>query len=260
MIFNKKNILNSKMMFLFLILFVFSCKTNDLKLRKINAKIVNINENQESNKEIDALIKPYAEDVNNKMNSVLCINPTAIEKKNINKFQNDIGNWMSDVVFSKTKSLFFIKYKKTLDICLLNSGGVRTILPAGNVTTRNAFEIMPFENEVVVLELSGEVIYEMAQFIVKEQKPHPMKGMIITLDKNDAIKSIKIGDEMLDNTKLYYVATNDYLAGGGDSMNFLKKNSQKFITDYKLRNLIIDYFKSVNEISFSKDERIIYGD
>ena len=61
----------------------------------------------------------------------------------------------------------------------------------------------------------------------------------------------------MDLNKIYYVATNDYLANGGDNMTFFTKNTQKYKTDYKIRNLLIDYFQVVKEISFAKDERII---
>jgi 2',3'-cyclic-nucleotide 2'-phosphodiesterase (5'-nucleotidase family) len=44
---------------------------------------------------------------------------------------------------------------------LLNNGGLRAILPLGNVTTRTAFQIMPFENTMVVIALKGEQILEM---------------------------------------------------------------------------------------------------
>lgn len=253
----KNNITNNKILLLLLIILFINCKSNELQVRKINAKIVNINENQESNKEIDVLIKPYSEDVNAKMNKILCKNPVSIEKKSINKYQNEIGNWFADVVFKRTKTVFFIKNKLKLDICMLNSGGIRTILPAGDVTTRNAFEIMPFENEVVVLELKGSEIKEMAQFLIKEQKPHPMYGMKISLNEKSEITSILIGNEPLDLSKSYYVATNDYLANGNDNMTFFLKSINKYKTDYKIRNLLIDYFSDVQEISFSKDERII---
>lgn len=255
MTFKKKKMQILKIFLSLFISIILSCKSNDLEVRKINAKIINIDKNQEANKEVEDIIKPYSKDVDEKMNAVLCYNPTPLEKKKINNYQNDIGNWMADVVFDFTNKTFEKKYNKKLDICLLNAGGVRAILPAGNVTTRNAFEIMPFENEVVVLELSGEVIKEIADYIIIGQKPHPMKGMIIEIEK-EKIKTIKVGGILLDLNKKYYVATNDYLANGGDNMNFFKKNTQKYVVDYKIRNLLIDYFKSVKQISYSKDIRV----
>ena len=55
---------------------------------------------------------------------------------------------------------------------------------------------------------------------------------------------------------LYYVATNDYLSNGGDNMNFFKKSVQKYDLDYKLRNVLIDYFKEVDTIPVIKDVRV----
>jgi len=52
------------------------------------------------------------------------------------------------------------------------------------------------------------------------------------------------------------VGTNDYLSNGGDNMNFFKKGVQKFDLDYKLRNILIDYFKEVDTIPVVNDIRI----
>jgi 2',3'-cyclic-nucleotide 2'-phosphodiesterase (5'-nucleotidase family) len=255
--FIEKKIIFNKFYLLLIIGLLFSCKSNDVNLAKVNAKIVNINDELKQNKEVEGFIKPYFEEVSMKMNEVLCNNPDVIEKRNINKYQNDIGNWMADVVFEFSNAIFKQRNNLELDICMLNSGGVRTILPAGDVTTRNAFEIMPFENEVVVLEMNGEAIIEMAKFIIKEQKPHPMRGMKIFLDKDSNVFAVKVGNFVVEKKKNYYVATNDYLANGNDNMAFFLKATNKYSTDYKIRNLLIDYFKSVKEITYSKDERII---
>jgi hypothetical protein len=59
--------------------------------------------------------------------------------------------------------------------------------------------------------------------------------------------------EPVQKETIYYVGTNDYLSNGGDNMNFFKR-VQKF--DYKLRNILIDYFKEVDTIPVIKDIRI----
>jgi 2',3'-cyclic-nucleotide 2'-phosphodiesterase (5'-nucleotidase family) len=102
---------------------------------------------------------------------------------------------------------------------------------------------MPFENSAIVLALKAEQIAEIATYIVAEKKPHPLAGMTFTIDKNNAVKNILVQGKPLQNDKTYYVVTSDYLANGGDNMNFFKKSSQKFDLDYKLRNIVIDYFK-----------------
>ena len=60
----------------------------------------------------------------------------------------------------------------------------------------------------------------------------------------------------MENNKIYYVATSDYLAYGNDKMLFFKKGIQKYDLDYKLRNIIIDYFKENKTIVANKDIRI----
>jgi hypothetical protein len=55
---------------------------------------------------------------------------------------------------------------------------------------------------------------------------------------------------------VYYVVTSDYLANGGDNMNFFKKGVTNYPIEYKLRNILIDYFKEVDTIPLVKDKRI----
>ena len=149
-----------------------------------------------------------------------------------------------------------MREKKSVDICLLNHGGIRTIIPKGDVTARNAFEIMPFENSAVVVALKGEQVLDIVNYIITEKKPHPLRGMTFTIDKTNKPQNILVQGKPLDNDKIYYVATSDYLAYGNDNMLFFKKAIQKYNLDYKLRNIIIDYFKETKTIIANKDIRI----
>ena len=65
-----------------------------------------------------------------------------------------------------------------------------------------------------------------------------------------------INGKTLDHNKVYYVVTSDYLSNGGDNMIFFKKGVEKYNLDYKLRNIIIDYFKENKMIVPNKDIRI----
>jgi 2',3'-cyclic-nucleotide 2'-phosphodiesterase (5'-nucleotidase family) len=163
---------------------------------------------------------------------------------------------MADVCVKRGNLVFKKRENKTIDLCLLNHGGIRAILPKGNVTSRTAFEIMPFENNLVVLAMKGEQIADIAAYIIKEKKPQPLSGMTFTIAKDNTAKNIQIQGKPLDINKVYYVATNDYLANGGDNMSFFAKNIQKFDLNYKLRDVLIDYFKEVDTIPAPRDIRI----
>ena len=163
---------------------------------------------------------------------------------------------MADVTLKRGNIVFKTRENKTIDICLLNNGGIRAILPLGNVTTRTAFQIMPFENTMVVIALKGEQILEMVDYFLTEKQPHPLAGLTFTIDKNKLPKNILVQGKTVEKDKVYYVGTNDYLANGGDSMNFFKKGTATYDLNYKLRNILIDYFKETDTIRSTQDNRI----
>jgi 2',3'-cyclic-nucleotide 2'-phosphodiesterase (5'-nucleotidase family) len=116
---------------------------------------------------------------------------------------------------------------------------------------------MPFENNLMVIALKGDQIREMAEYLLKEKKPHPLSGIKIYFNSELKIKAIVVGTSPLDLSKTYYVATSDYLSNGGDNMIFFQKNEGTFDLDYKIRNVLIDHFKEVDTLKVSMDKRII---
>jgi 2',3'-cyclic-nucleotide 2'-phosphodiesterase (5'-nucleotidase family) len=246
-----------KLFVIFLTLFlVISCSTQSYTVTKTEGKRIPITEKENQNTTIETFIKPYREHINNDLNKILAYNPETLDKSS-GEWQTNIGNFISDVTLKEGNKVFNKRENKNIDICLLNNGGIRSILPKGNITSRTAFEIMPFENSLVVIALKGEEIYEIADFIISDKKPHPLSGLIFTIDKNKQAKNILIQGKPVEKETIYYVGTNDYLANGGDNMLFFKKGIQKFDLDYKLRNILIDYFTEVDTIAVKKDLRII---
>jgi 2',3'-cyclic-nucleotide 2'-phosphodiesterase (5'-nucleotidase family) len=245
-----------KLFVIFLTLFfIVSCSQKTYDLTKIEGKQLPITEKGAQTPEIEKFIKPYRDHINKDLDSVLAYCPETLDKST-GKWQTTIGNLLADVCVERGNLVFKAREKKAIDLCLLNHGGIRAILPKGNVTSRTAFEIMPFENSLVVLALTGNQILEMTAYIIKEKKPQPLSGMTFTITKENTAKNILIQGKPIDTAKTYYVVTNDYLANGGDSMNFFLKSAQKYDLDYKIRNALIDYFKEVDTIPVPRDIRI----
>ena len=246
----------SKLFVIFLtFFFVASCSKQYYNVTKIEGKRIPITEKENQVPEIENFIKPYREHINSDLDSILAYCPETLDKST-GKWQTTIGNLMADVTLNRGNLVFQSREKKNIDICLLNSGGIRSILPKGNVTARTAFEIMPFENSLVVIALKGDQIIEMVDFFIAEKKSHPLSGITFTIDKNKVAKNILVQGKPVQKETVYYVGTNDYLSNGGDNMNFFKKGIQKFDLQYKLRNILIDYFKEVDTIPVIKDIRI----
>lgn len=243
---------------LFVLLLTFtsliSCAEKKYYLTRIEGKEIAVTDKQTEVADLENFIKPYRDNIDKDLSLVLANAPETIDKSG--EWQTPMGNFLSDITFEKSNAIFQLREKKSIDICLLNHGGIRTIIPKGNVTARNAYEIMPFENSAIVVGLKGEQILEIVNYIITEKKPHPLKGLTFTIGTDNQPKNILVKGNPLDFNKVYYVVTSDYLVGGGDNMLFFKKGVEKYDLDYKLRNIIIDYFKENKTITANKDIRI----
>jgi 2',3'-cyclic-nucleotide 2'-phosphodiesterase (5'-nucleotidase family) len=233
---------------------VISCAEKKYAVTKIEGKEIGITDKNSEVAEIENFIKPYRDKIDADLSKILANAPETLDKSG--EWQTPMGNFLADITFEKSDKVFQMREKKPLDICLLNHGGIRSIIPKGDVTARTAYEIMPFENSAVVIGLKGEQVLEMINYVISEKKPHPLKGLTFTIDKSNQPKNILVKGNPLDNNKIYYVVTSDYLSNGGDNMVFFKKGVEQYNLDYKLRNIIIDYFKENKIITANKDVRI----
>ena len=236
------------------ILMLSGCGSNTLFVKKVEAKQLKINEKTAETPEIEAFIKPYRDNVDKDMNTSLATANKTFDKSG--EWQTPMGNLLADAVLLQTNPVFFKRENKNIDICLLNHGGIRDNIDKGDVSVRTAFEVMPFENTAIVIALSGAHFQEMANFIIKEKKPHPLAGMSFTIAKDGTATNILIQGKPVNTYKTYHIVTSDYLATGGDKMDFFKKSSKTYDLNYKLRNALIDYFKAIDELPVSNVVRI----
>ncbi len=242
-----------------LIIFIGSCKSNNTQpfsVSAINGKRIPIDSTITPDPEIENYIKPFTQHLNSTLDSTLAYNPQnlSVNEGNLN---TALGNLIADLVIEQANPIFKSRTGKNIDLVLLNHGGIRADIGKGNVTTRTAYQLMPFENDIVVVELSGKKIFEMLKYLEEARIAHPISGIQITMDKNFEIISATINNAQIEEGKTYLVATSDYLQQGGDSMFFFKDPVNLFTTDYKLRNAIIDYFIKVDTLETAIDKRFI---
>tara|TARA_R100001369_G_scaffold38256_1_gene63807 strand:+ start:14897 stop:15652 length:756 start_codon:yes stop_codon:yes gene_type:complete len=240
---------------LFLLTSLWACK-NSIHTTSIKGDIIPIDKTINGDPEIIAYIQPYALHLNQTLDSVIAYNPNNLSKKD-GKLNTALGNLMADLVMVQANPIFKSRTGNSIDIVLLNQGGIRSGIGKGPVTSRTGFELMPFENEIIVVELSGKKIQEMLTYLEVAKTAHPISGMQIRVDSNFKLKNAMIGGKILDINRSYFVATSDYLQQGGDNMNFFKEPLHIYELDYKLRNAIIDHFMKVDTLKTSTDNRFI---
>ena len=231
-----------------------SCGNPPEQLTKLAGKQIAIDSSYTLVDSIQNFITPYHDRVEQILDSTLAYAPYVISKTD-GTLNSTAGNLMADIVLSETDPIFEQRTGQHIDLVLLNYGGIRSVISKGNVTARTAYEVMPFENTVVVVELNGESILKMVNYLIKSKRAHPVAGIQITLNKDQSINSISIGGNQLDLNRSYYVATSDYLVTGGDNMTFFSEALTKTETDYKIRNAMIDYFSKVDTLAPQVDLR-----
>lgn len=236
---------------------LLACSSKTYKNYQTTGKLLNISDSIVLDSKIQDFINPYKNHINKDLDSVLAYN-LITQDKSKGLWETNIGNLFASTTLELSKPIFQKRENKTIDFCMLNHGGIRSIIPTGNVTTRTAFEIMPFENSIMIVGLTGKEVLELANYFLSEKKPHPLEGIVIKTNSDySKILSVEINNIPLKENSIYYIATSDYLANGGDSMNFFKNSTIKFDLDYKLRNLFIDYFKKIDTLPNITTKHII---
>lgn len=238
---------------LFTVLLIISCKNEPQQVVKIEGKLLPINQEIESVKEIEDFIEPYKQKVAAEMNSVLTY--TAIDLvRTDGPLESTLGNLMADLCYQRAGPVFNSRTGKNIDFAMFNYGGIRAGITKGAVTMENAFNLMPFENSLVVVELTAEKIKELVTYLIENNKAHPLsKHFNLKITKTGY--SLKINNKPLKNDATYFVLTSDYLQNGGDRMNFFKDPISITNIDYKVRNAIIDYFKETDTLKTNLDGR-----
>lgn len=249
--------MNYKHLFLlFSILILNACKNQGEFINKIEGKQINISDSLEIDQSIENFIKPYREHVDANLDSILAYAVDTYSKSD-GEYNTAIGNMMADAVYEESNPVFKSRTGEDIDFVLLNHGGIRSIISKGNITTRTAYEVMPFDNSVVVVKLKGAQVKELVEYLAKGKRAHPISQLNIVLDSDGNFKSATLNSKPLDFSKTYNVATNDYLYNGGDHMDFFKTNDSLYVLDYKIRNVLIDYFTKIDTLKPVIDNRFI---
>ena len=240
-------------------LFLISCHTETKEIEFQNTSTTTIYIPMDSaHASLDSAtqshILPYKNHVDSIMNVELGFSDREYFKKKPNGLLNNLA---ADMVLEMTKKSVG-KKKYSPDFCLLNYGGLRHPLPKGIITLSDVYQLMPFQNEVVILQLKGEQIDSLFNYIAYTGG-QPIAGCQLKINNHQYL-SATINGEKFDKTKSYFLVTSDYLANGGDRMSFLQNPVASYKTGLLLRNAMIDYIQAEttkgNKITASNEERI----
>ncbi len=196
----------------------------------------------EKDPEVDSVIGIYREALEETMNRVVAHSARYMQKASPEGLLN---NFVADLVYETGRQIYEPADGKPIDFCLLNYGGLRTTIPQGPVTLSRVFELMPFDNEMVVITLSPEKTREALDYLAAASRGMPISGLRIVIE-DERIKEASIGGEPFAGDRNYKVLTSDYLAGGGDNMVFFLNPIDSEPLDMKIRDAIIEYMELIH--------------
>ena len=163
-------------------------------------------------------------------------------------------NWASDALLAVARE----RCPYPVDVAVVNICGMRCEWAAGDITFRNVFELMPFDNMLVVLTLKGNDLQQLCE-IFASTGGQGIAGMRIKAVGDKTMQQevrVTINGKALDMDRTYTVATSDYLSQGNDGMLPLKYHTQCWNSQEKIRDLYIEYIKQVKTVTAKVDGRM----
>jgi 2',3'-cyclic-nucleotide 2'-phosphodiesterase (5'-nucleotidase family) len=235
---------------------ILSCTTTT-KINRVEPLAIQLNSDAKSNPDFEKIIEPYKSSMESEMNQILIVSESAAQK---DLPEGKLGNIACDIILKKANDYAAEQNLKPADICLLNNGGLRAPLPAGEISLGKVYELMPFENEMVILTMSGKKTKQLFQAIANNNGM-PLAGARIQI-QDSLPPFVTIGGKEFDETKSYRVVTSDYLSNGGDKMYFFKSPESVDTLHHKIRDAIVAYMKEEhkkgNTLKPQLDGRISY--
>ena len=234
---------------LIVILFAVSCNTS-YKTENVQYSSYRIQQTDARSRSLTPIIKPYSDSVNKLMNDVIGYNEISLERK---RQGNTLGFFITDAYLQMARQ----KINTKVDAAFMNSGGIRLPeLPAGPITQGKIYELMPFDNLMVVLKVKGSLLKQYLDTLAAND------GVIesgITMQiVNKTTQQVMIGEKPLDINADYTIVHSDYVAMNSS----LLKNINRSTNGYLLRDAILDYIKSFNkegkEVTVLNSDRISY--
>jgi 2',3'-cyclic-nucleotide 2'-phosphodiesterase/3'-nucleotidase/5'-nucleotidase len=232
---------------------------NDILKKNLNKPETGTNPELDS--AITAITDKAIQDVKPVLSEVVATTPTDLTRTMSQKPYGDssLGNWVTDMVRKDTKA----------DFAINNNGGIRADIEKGNITMGDMYSIMPFDNTLVTVKMTGAQIVKALEQGIQDTKGKGMQvsGLTFQYDpsKPNLARVFNVKDSKgkpIDLKKTYTVGTNNFVGTGGDNMDvFNEPNVKKSYVDTYIiaRDSLVKAAKEAKVVNAAVDNRISQG-
>lgn len=189
-------------------------------------------------------------------------------REDVRARETSLGNLICDAMLWKTAGL-------GTTIAIQNGGGIRASIPKGMVTMGQVLEVLPYGNQITVLSLTGAQLTAALENGVSQVEdgagrfPH-VAGMRFTFhpsaEAGSRVTAVDVWDDVsssyveLDPTRIYMLATNGFLAGGGDGFAMFVEAGQLYgvyDTGWLLSDTLAEYLDAHSPVAPAVEGRIV---
>lgn len=231
--FFKKN----SLLIVMLLFSITSCQS--YRLVKVTATQIKVDQKADKiqDQRMVAMLKPYADSVSKMANQVIGYSDQTMR---VGYPEGLLSDFFADAMLSYVQQ----KYPQdSAQIAMTNVGGFRSPIYKGPVTVGTIYELMPFENALVVFHLKGNAIQQLADSIAKYGGA--VAGIRFQAVDRKRAEHVTVQGAPLQPEKVYVVVANDYIAKGNDHFDGFLHALQSKTYPISLRQLIIDYIKQL---------------
>ena len=181
------------------------------------------------------------------------VGETSVDLVRSPKAESNVGNLVSDAM----------RWASGADMAFQNSGGIRTDIPKGKITMEQIYTLLPFDNMLIVMDLTGKQIRE-----ILEENTHIEHGILqvsgitvqydLTRPVGSRVIEARVGNAALEPVKTYRVATNDFLAAGGDHFALFQEGKNIVYGD-SLRDAFIAYLEKHSPVHPEVEKRVVFN-
>ncbi|MBX2815197.1 MAG: 5'-nucleotidase C-terminal domain-containing protein [Saprospiraceae bacterium] len=188
---------------------------------------------------VERIIAPYRSQLTEQMSEVIAEVETPLWKA---RPESPLGNFLADVVVS-----YCTRKGEQVDFATLNHGGVRiSSVGKGPLTVEKVYELMPFDNTLVLMDLDGAVVLNLLDRIA-DDGGWPISAAVSMKIRDGKASEIEIGGSSFDREKRYRVALPNYIAEGGGDCDFLIDLPRENFQASLLRDIFIEEIREIGK-------------
>jgi len=235
----------------------------------IEAKLIPASEYTEIDQEVSDAVNKVAEEIDQQLSAVFARTEVLLDGERapgVRTQETNLGDFAADAILWAAEQATGAK----IDGAITNGGGIRATIKAGDVTMKDMKTVFPFGNTIATVKVTGKQLLEVLEascsaapealgafpqvagieFTIDTTVPYvngeqyPDSTYFAPASPGSRIKNVKVGGEPLDLNKVYTIATNDFLAAGGDTY-YVFKNLESYNTYVALEDALVNYTAEV---------------